>query len=124
MEKNNGVKEPDSTCITRALYFLFFSASCFFRMVFSGALICEAVLAFVMRMSKYAFWPRRQKPLARTSRRALALVLALLGRCSLEIVCKEFSFKVSDVVMTCSDEATSLAIHGMRYVERLYTHAY
>ena len=62
VEKTNRVKEPESTCITRSLYFRFFSFSCFFSILCKGAVICEAALAFVTRMSKYAFCPRRQKP--------------------------------------------------------------
>ena len=68
----NGVNEPCSTSITRRLYCLFLSISCFRRIALIDASCWLLLSGFVILTSKKAFCPLHQKPRARMSRRALS----------------------------------------------------
>ena len=75
----NGVNEPCSTSMTRRLYCLFLSISCFRRIALTVVLCWLLLSGLVIRTSKKAFCPFRQKPRARMSRRALSSRFADFG---------------------------------------------
>ena len=75
--KISGVKEPCSTCITRRLYWRFFSCSWWVRMVFIWVFFWLSLLMFVTRTSKKAFCPCLQNPRARIGPVVVSLVTGL-----------------------------------------------
>ena len=79
-------------------------------------LLCEFAFAFVTRTSKNAFCPLIQKLRARMSSLASALVLALLGKCSLVTCWRGGSVSTSLQTWECKDASKSQMLSCLAFM--------
>ena len=105
--KMSGVNVPCSISITRWLYSLFLLSSWVRRILCTVELTWLSDSALVIRTSKNAFWPARQNPLVRMSRRASSRRLAVsrslwrLASCAPFSTCCLYLSPLSKLVFHC-----------------------